>query len=87
MKERCEILAYFSCVPWTDRGAPKLAKVFDDQLSAMDIPTLIYNIVEDLADLINVANHLEDLTPNSVREFIPYGVGLPAWECPDRVNS
>ena len=68
-------------------GATKLAKVSDDQLSAMDIPTLIYNILEDLTDLINVANHLEDLTPNSVREFIPYGVGLPAWECPDRVNS
>jgi hypothetical protein len=68
-------------------GATKLAKVSDDQLSAMEIPTLIYNIVEDLADRINVANHLEDLTPNSVREFIPYGAGLPAWECPDWVNS
>jgi hypothetical protein len=33
-----------------------LAKVSDDQLSAMDIPTLIYNIVEDLTDLITVAN-------------------------------
>tara|TARA_B110000046_G_scaffold152222_1_gene161201 strand:- start:705 stop:1085 length:381 start_codon:yes stop_codon:yes gene_type:complete len=74
MKERCEILAVFSCVPWTNRGATKLAKESNDELSAMDIPTLIYNIAEDLSDLIHVANHLKYLIPNSVRKFIPYGV-------------
>lgn len=80
------ILKDFAGAPWTDTQIPQPAAISDDELSAIQIPTLVYNGEHDLEDFNAVATHLEKTLPHAERAIIPEAGGFPAWEFPDQVN-
>jgi len=81
------ILDNFSGAPWLFEGASEPVHITDDELKGIQIPTLIYNGELDLDDFIDVADRIERLMPQAVREIIPGGGGFPAWEFPDETNA
>lgn len=85
--EHLEILRDFEGAPWIDTGTPKPARVSDEDLRKITLPTLVYNGEFDLDDFVQVADHLEKNLPNCQRVRIAKAGGFPAWEYPGETNA
>lgn len=85
--EHWEMISEFCGGPWLDPGLARPIEPITTQLASLQVPTLIMNGQNDLADFLEVADALDRLLPNCRRVNVPNGGGFPLWEYPERVNA
>jgi len=85
--EHWAMISEFCGGPWLDPGLASPIEPITTQLASLQVPTLIMNGQNDLADFLEVADALHRLLPNCRRMNVANGGGFPLWEYPEQVNA